>query len=259
MSSAELLTPQAVYQTRRFAMTWRNRDLRVITPVAVLDYFGPGDFQFQYLEGAELVEGFRPFVGFPNFKAIYISTRLWPFFQLRVMDKKRPDFPEYVSWLGLNAEASTLDILSRSGGGNKADSVQVVEAPAVGRDGATETVFLARGVRYVLRDHGSEAVADSLQPGEKLILADDVTNEANPRALLLTTEDGAAVGWIPDLLVDYARQIRENGGTVELLQNNHGAPWHARLLVRVSGHIAPGTQIFAGGAWPPIDRAHARI
>lgn len=253
MSSAELLAPTNTYTTRRFAITWRNRLRRVITPVAVLDCFGPTDYQFQYLDGASAVDGFRPFIGFPDFNGTYLSTRLWPFFELRAMDRKRPDFPEYVSWLGLKPDASTLDILSRSGGGNKADSVHLVEAPAVAPDGATEAVFLARGVRYALHDYGTEDAASSLLPGDKLLLGDDVTNVANTRALLLKTLDGSAVGWVPDLLIDYAREIRAGNGNVELLQNNQRAPWHARLLVRVSGRIHSRTSVFTGGVWPPID------
>src|SRR6202042_74188 len=97
------------------------------------------------------VDGFRPFVGFPDFRGVYTSKRLWPFFELRVMDRKRPDFAEYASWLGLTSTASTLDILSRSGGGNKGDNVHLVEAPPVSSDGDAESVFLSRGVRDALR------------------------------------------------------------------------------------------------------------
>ncbi|WP_313888621.1 hypothetical protein [Mycolicibacterium sp. CBMA 226] len=226
----------------------------MITPVAVLDYFGPADYQFQYLDGVSTVEGFRPFIGFPDFNSLYISTRLWPFFELRVMDRKRPDFPEYVSWLGLKPDASTLDILSRSGGGNKGDTVQLVEAPTVTSDGSTESIFLARGVRYALSEHGTEAAATALQPGDKLQLGDDSFNEANPRALLIQTCGGESVGWVPDLLVDYAHQLRDTGGTVQLLQNNREAPTHARLLVQLSGHVMPDTSIFVGGVWPQLRR-----
>jgi hypothetical protein len=57
-----------------------------------------------------------------------------------------------------------------------------------------------------------------------------------------------------DLLIDYARQIRAGGGAVELLQNNGRlAPWHARLLVRISGRITPGTAMFTGGMWPSLE------
>ena len=62
------------------------------------------------------------------------------------------------------------------------------------------------------------------------------------------------MGWIPDLLIDYARRVRAGGGSVQLLQNNGGfAPWHMRLLVQISGHITPGWAAFSGGAWPPLD------
>ncbi len=123
------------------------------------------------------------------------------------MDRKRPDFPEYMRWLGLTPEASQLDILSRSGE-QKGDSVYLAEAPAVADDGATEAVFLARGASYAVRQYGTEATANSLRAGDYLVLVDDDTNEANPQALLLKTRDGAAVGWMPDLLIDYARQVR---------------------------------------------------
>ena len=254
MSSAELLSPPTSRAVRRFAVAWRNRQRRVITPVGVLDHRA-GGYRFQYLDGiGDSVEGFRPFIGFPDLNRIYESERLWPFFDLRVMDRKRPDYPQYVRWLGLTVEASRLDILSRSGGERKGDSVLLAESPAVSDGGATEAIFLVRGVSYAVRQHGTEAVAASLQAGDRLTFADDFTNEANPRALLLEASDGARVGWVPDLLVEYAHQVRSGGGFVELLQNNGpAAPWHARLLVRLSGRITPGTAMFTGGVWPALD------
>jgi hypothetical protein len=220
----------------------------------VLDHRATG-YRFQYLEGVGgSVEGFRPFIGFPDLNRMYESARLWPFFDLRVMDRKRPDYPQYVRWLGLTVEASRLDILSRSGGERKGDSVLLAESPAVADGGATEAVFLVRGVSYAVGQHGTEVAAESLQAGDRLTLVDDSTNEANPRALLLEASDGAPVGWIPDLLVDYAHQVRSGGGFVELLQNNGPtAPWHARLLVRMSGRVAPGTTMFTGGVWPTLE------
>ncbi|WP_324666996.1 Putative restriction endonuclease, HIRAN domain-containing protein [Mycobacterium canetti] len=247
MSSAEPLSPPTSRAVRRFAVAWRNRQLRVITPVGELDYRA-GGYRFQYLEGVGgSVAGFRPFIGFPDLNRVYESARLWPFFDLRVMDRKRPDYPQYVRWLGLTVEASRLDILSRSGGGQKGDNVYLAESPSVADDGATEAVFLARGARYAVPQYRTEAIVNSLRAGDRLTLMDDSTNEANPRALLLETPDGAPVGWVPDLLVDYAHQVRSGGGSAELLQNNGpAAPWHARLLVRLSGRVAPGTALFTG-------------
>ena len=119
MSSAELLSPDVDRAVRRFAVAWRNRPLRLIAPVAVLDHSATG-YRFQYLAGVQdKVDGFRPFIGFPDLKRVYESMRLWPFFDLRIMDRKRPDFPEYLRQLGLPPDASRLDILSRSGGGSR--------------------------------------------------------------------------------------------------------------------------------------------
>lgn len=253
MSSVELLSQDADRAVRRFAVAWRNRPLRLIAPVAVLDHSAAG-YRFQYLAGVRHdVEGFRPFIGFPDLERVYESSRLWPFFDLRVMDPKRPDFPEYVRQLGLPANASRLDILSRSGGEQKGDSVLLVEAPAVADDGATESIFLVRGSRYAGPQAQTSAAVDLLQPGSELSIIDDTSNEANADALLLTTVDGVPVGWVPDLLIDYARQVRAAGGHATVVQNNgRGAPWHMRLLARISGRLPASTAVFTGGQWPPV-------
>lgn len=253
MSSVELLSADADRAVRRFAVAWRNRPLRLIAPVAVLDHSAAG-YRFQYLAGVDRdVEGFRPFIGFPDLERVYESSRLWPFFDLRVMDPKRPDFPEYVRQLGLAPDASRLDILSRSGGEQKGDSVLLVEAPAVADDGATESIFLARGSRYAGPETQTSAAVEHLQAGRELSIVDDTANEANADALLLTTVEGVPVGWVPDLLIDYARQVRAAGGHATVVQNNgRGAPWHMRLLVRVAGRLPAGTAVFTGGPWPPV-------
>lgn len=252
MSSAELLTPGVDRAVRRFAVAWRNRPRRFVAPVAILDHDAVG-YRFQYLPGVgEAVEEFRPFIGFPDLAHIYESTRLWPFFDLRVMDRKRPDFLEYVRWLKLSPDASRLDILSRSGGEQKGDSVYLAEEPDVAEDGTTQTVFLVRGSSYAVRQFNTAEAAGSLRPGDELVTIDDVTNEANAKALLLVTPGGAEVGWIPDLLIDYARRALSGGGVVNIVRNNApAAPWHMRLLVRLTGHVEPGTAVFTGGVWPP--------
>ncbi len=253
MSSVELLAPDADRAVRRLAVAWRNRPRKLIAPVGVLDHGATG-YRFQYLESTHsAVEGFRPFIGFPDLDQVYESTRLWPFFDLRVMDRKRPDFPEYVRRLGLPHDASTLDILSRSGGEQKGDSVLLVEAPAVANDGDTESIFVVRGSRYAGPENQTTLAVDPLRPGDALKIVDDPTNEANPDALALTTADAVPVGWVPDLLIDYARLVRDAHGGATVVQNNGPeAPWHLRLVVRIAGRVAPGTSIFTEPPWPPI-------
>lgn len=253
MSSAELISQQPDHAVRRFAVAWRNRPLRLISPVAVLDHNASG-YRFQYLPGVgPNVEGFRPFIGFRDLDRVYESSRLWPFFDLRVMDRKRPDYPEYVRQLGLQPEASRLDVLSRSGGEQKGDSVLLVEAPAVADDGQTASIFLARGSRYAGLESETTTAVELLRPGSELLIVNEAGNVANPDALMLTTTKGVPVGWVPNLLIDYARQVRDAGGTASVVQNNGtAAPWHMRLLVRVAGRIPGGTTAFTGEPWPPL-------
>lgn len=251
MCSAELQPAWAGFQARRFAVAWRNRVLRERFPVGVLEY-DHETYRFEYLPDVAIsAEGFRPFVGFPDLYGLYESPRLWPFFSLRVMDRKRSDFAEYVRWLGLPPDASVLDILSRSGGEQKGDSVSMAEAPAIAPDGRTSAEFLIRGASYAVRSFGTECVANGLIEGDRLNIVDDSDNEANPNALLFETSDGSAIGWVPDLLIDYVRDVRVSGGSAHILQNNGlQAPWHARLLVSVSGRLSPDRMPFTGDPWP---------
>ena len=244
MSSTEWLAPDAHGPVRRFAVAWRNRVQRTIHDVAVLDVDRDSStFRFQYLDSIESVPEFRPFIGFPDLHRVYESPRLWPFFDLRVMDRKRPDYPKYVSWLGLTEDADRVDILSRSGGEQKGDTVSLVEAPRVAADGATAATFLVRGTSYAVHSNDSADTANRLRSGDQLTVVDDEANEANPDALLLTVA-GDPIGWIPDLLIEYARQVVKSGGTVTVLQNNGvDAPWHMRFLVRLAGRAAPGWSI----------------
>ncbi len=253
MSSAEWLDPDIDRTIRRFGVAWRNRVRRSIHDVAVLDVDPDAyAYRFQYLEGVESVDGFRPFIGFPDLDRVYESPRLWPFFDLRVMDRRRPDYSQYVRWLGLPTDADRLDILSRSGGEQKGDTVSLAEAPRVAVDGATAATFIVRGSSYAVRSYDSASTANLLRPGDALGVLDDVTNEANPEALLLTAA-GAPVGWIPDLLIEYGREVVGSGGTVTVLQNNgFDAPWHMRLLVRLAGRVSPAWSTFGDGHWPAL-------
>ena len=52
-----------------------------------------------------------------------------------------------------------MDILARSGGEQKGDSVSLVEAPRVAVDGETAATFLVRGSRYAVRSYDSESTA----------------------------------------------------------------------------------------------------
>jgi hypothetical protein len=253
MPSVELVQSAvgAAHRSRRFAVAWRNTSRERIAPVGVLDHDRVG-YRFEYLHDVDQIPDFRPFLGFPDFQRVYEAQRLWPFFALRVMDRKRPDYGDYLARLGLPRDASPLDVLSRSGGEQKGDSVYLAEEPQVAHDGQTEATFLVRGARYATREHSSAERASRLRPGDRLMMQPDRENPVNQQAILLATEAGAPVGWVPDLLIRYAHAVHSGGeGHVTVVRNNGPeSPWHLRFLVRLVGRVSPSLHVFSGGQWP---------
>lgn len=245
-------------QTRRFGVGWRNVTTRVTSSVAVLQ-FSDGEYTFWYRSDAHEVPQFRAFIGFPELSRVYKSHRLFPFFDVRVMDKRRRDFTDYVEALGLPADAPALDILSRSGGERKGDTIRVAEQPWAADDGGTEAVFLVRGVRYATADQSSAAALAHLKAGDELELQADRSNPVNKSALLITSRHGQVLGWVPDLLLDYVAALRADPGMSTTLVRNNGpsVPSHLRLLVRVAGKAPDAQRSFSGGAWEPNPLAHA--
>ena len=123
---------------------------------------------------------------------------------------------------------------SRSGGQPKV-TVCFAESPLVADDGATEAIFLVRGVSYAVHQYDSEAAAESLRAGDRLTLVDDPTNEANPRALLRNPLK--ALPWVGSGPPGPVRTCKfgNGGGFVELLQNNGPA--------RAMARPTPGTDV----------------
>lgn len=128
--------------------------------------------------------------GFPDFRHVYEAQRLWPFFALRVIDRKRPDYEGYLARLGLSRDASPLDVLSRSGGEQKGDSVYLAKSlrlPTTDRQRRPSS-FAAS---YATRQYSSADSAVRLRPGDRLMMMPDRKNTVNSQAILLVSEPGA--------------------------------------------------------------------
>jgi hypothetical protein len=86
-----------------------------------------GWYEFCYLQGVT-----TGVWGMPDLDKTYKFKELPPVFAKRVMPRSRPDYPEYMSWLGLPLDSSPLDILSRSGGRKVTDNYEVIPHPNKG-------------------------------------------------------------------------------------------------------------------------------
>jgi hypothetical protein len=219
---------------------------RSISPIGVLEASHQG-FSFSYFRRVLDMPGFRPLLGFADLERRYGSPALFPLFSQRLMDPRRPDYGRYLAVLGLGEGSSPMVVLGRSGGRRAGDSIFLVPEPHVSESGQTSATFFVHGLRHIA---GNEERISRLQPGESLALRDDLINQFNPSALLVT-HDGVALGWVPDLLLDYVHHARDRGGlALRVVQvNGPDTPPNLRLLVELTGSLPPGYEPFRGKGW----------
>lgn len=243
---------------QRFAVAWRDAQRRRIVPVGILEADGERA-TFRYVAGVRSDPQFRPLPAFPDLGRVYEQDFLFPFFEHRAIDPDRPDYDDYVTALGLHRGATAWDILARSGGRRAGDKIQMQVAPQVDpSSGATTCTFLVRGLQFVPDPAAADAAISRLRPGTALGLTPDEDNPVNDEALLVTTGDGVTLGWVPELLVDYANVARRHDVRLTVVRSNPPSlPAHLRLLVRLDGHVPPPYQAFAGPQWQPLVDASA--
>lgn len=248
--AASLVTPERF--VHKLGIAWRHPTRGLIAPVGVLRFDGDL-FWFHYVRGAVGLPDFRPLPGFPALHEVYRAPYLFPFFAHRVMDPRRPEYAEYLEALDLGPDSTQLAILARSGGRRVGDKLQLAAEPVIERDGATTSSFLVHGIRFVPPE--ADAALAHLRPGDQLRLVRDDENPVNPDALYVTAPDETPLGWVPELLVDYVNVIlRSSSCDIRVLRiNSRTLPSHLRLLVKVTGRVTPGYQVFAGGPWESIE------
>lgn len=241
---------------RRLAVSWRDPVEHTTSAVGMLSDAGDG-YKFAYLRSTALLADFRPFIGFPVLDRVYRARQLFPFFSQRVMSSNRPDFADYLSMLALSPAATAFDVLARSGGKRKGDSVQVVEEPWVDALGQSECSFFVAGVRHSPSGPDlTNSELSRLAPGGSLRLVPETDNPVNPRARLVMPPGlGTAVGWVPDLLLGHIEAMERQGvvTTTVIAVNGPDRPWHLRLLVQTHGRVALEDLPFRGTIWKTFE------
>lgn len=230
----------------RLIVAWQHPQTRLIAPVGLLEHGGAEGYRFRYLRRAAELEGFEPFLSFPEWDGDYTDSSLFPMFAQRIMSPRRPDFTQFLSQLDLNHDATPWEQLARSEGRSNGDTVQVFPIPAVSRDGTTTCRFLAHGVRYI-----NDGVLPALTPGDMLTLRREPENPKNADAVWVCTGEGQPVGYVPDLLLEHLRSMQSVDDPILTVEHVNGqdVPAHLRLLVRLDGRVPPGYQPMKGARW----------
>lgn len=234
-------------------LAWQCAATRKIIPVGRLLVLGSGGYEFCYIQSVRRAQakGFGPLVSFPELETVYRSKSLPALFKNRVMPISRPDYPSFVSELGLDAAPSAIEVLGRSGGRRATDELEVFSPPSDLPGGTSEMYVLVRGVRHV---KGAEDAITGLSPGQRLLVLRDEQNPHAVHAKLLRTDGTELVGYLPDYLAQELDR-REDASIQDLRVmvekvNPPPAPVHHRLLCRVEFPTADS--LFKGEDYEPI-------
>ncbi len=196
-----------------------------------------GMYRFVYTRGAETLPNFRPFGRMSDLHSGYRSEQLFPVFANRVLAKSRPEYSDYLEWLGLSGvEHDALDELARTGGLRATDSLEIVPCPEPTPARNYEVYFFCRGLRYQHPEIRQRAL--QVKAGERLYLMHDLQNPHDEKALLMRTDDPITVlGYTPRYYsAEFSRLVESVGAdqvqvTVERV--NTDAPEQYRLLCRL--------------------------
>lgn len=230
-------------------LAWKSPDLGEWHVVGLLGQRNDR-YTFNYTRGAQSSSKFITFSGMSDIGKTYISAELFPLFKNRLLSSRRPEYPNFIKWLGLDENVSPIDVLGRSGAIRVTDQLQMFKKVDVDENGDFEYIFFAHGLRH-LCDSASERVSN-LAPGEKLRLCSDHQNANDDRAVLIRADDPAEiVGYCPRYLAGNVKNLLEKDSAsvdvvVEALAKE--APANYQLMCRLKGNAGVGNLAgFMGG------------
>jgi hypothetical protein len=249
--------PDAARQKQASTMLviWQHPEARTMEPVARLDR-GESGFRLRYLARARTVPGFRPLLGFPDLHGDYRSRSLFSPFVGRTMSPRRPDYRAYREALDLDSLAGPWEELAASQGTQMTDALQFFSVPVEVAEHQWACRFLVHGIRHIRASITADVEdrIDRLRVGDRLRLVDDTENQHNPRAVLTADGSGAALGWVPDFLLDHLTSLREVAEpTASVAHTNpREVAGHLRLTVLLRGHAARDYLPFTHAGFEPL-------
>lgn len=197
-------------------------------------------YAFCYTQGAQSSDKFILFSGMDNIEETYVSSSLFPLFKNRLLSHNRPEYPDFIAWLGLSDEEATpMNILGRSGAHRGTDKLQMFERITTDSDGRFECFFFAHGLSYL-----SMSAVDrvsKLVSGDKLLLCLDAQNNYDKDAVIIRANDPAEIiGYCPRYLAKHiAGALRVDSSNIELLVEvvSSSAPANYQLMCKLVGKL----------------------
>ena len=233
--------------TTTLYLAWQAPQSRRWFPVGRLDAEAEENasrYEFCYIEGAREARAAADFLmvpGFPELEAPYQSEKLFPFFENRLMNRRRPERAEYLRGLGLDpAHWDPVSELTAPFNHAHGNGFEVYPDIVPDNDGYFQTQFVVHGLRYT-NSHSIERT-ERLELGEELRFSLELNNPVTGHAVTVKTADQYVIGWLPRYLVDV---VYQGGGWLVSAPearvarvNQEGSLSH-RVLVDLSGQLPP--------------------
>lgn len=165
-------------------------------PVAILSE-AAGGYELRYTLGASRCFGFKGLGRMTELDQTYFSREIFPFFSNRLISKSRPEYAQYLKWIGLQDGelGDPISVLSVTGGIRATDDLEIFPAPKI-MDGKINLDFFIRGIRY-LPPVTIELISEDLQE-KNLCLMLDLQNSQDAGAIFLRSENPTiALGYVP--------------------------------------------------------------
>lgn len=196
-------------------------------------------YEFRYTEGIKKVNSIPMQLNMPENDKVYRSNELFSLFKNRLMPKSRPEYADYLKWLGIKATEpfDELEALAISGGERETDFFRIVPVPEKNPKGEYSFKFFVNGLSHM--SEAAQKRALDLDKDEILYMAHDFQNKEDKSALLLRTEHPPyEIGYIPAYFTKLIHDIsKETPIQVRVLQVNKDAPIQMRLLCEISSSL----------------------
>ena len=156
------------------------------------------DYEFWYCEESELAmkNGWGGLEPFPDKEKVYKSEVMFPVFSSRLPDPKRRDIKNILDKYGLSSY-DPYELLKKNSGKLPIDTYEFVW-PIFPDDETVQRDFYVMGVRHVAKSEGKQcACLPLVEYGDNLFFLPEPDNEKDHNAILVITENGEKIGYVP--------------------------------------------------------------
>lgn len=181
-------------EVKTLLVVWQDENSRFYYHVGTLSHYD-GHYEFVYTSaqvgqrklGDAIKSGYMIHPAFLDIDKVYRSKTLFPAFDQRIPSSDRSDFYSILTDLGLNENASKMDILQATRGRLASDTYSFEQPLRLDKNRKLHSSFFIHGMRH---QNLSEEWVTWIKESSSLKLVQELTNEYDPNAVAIYTMDG---------------------------------------------------------------------